>query len=90
MIIFELVGMFLFLCSGLSLVKTNVAYKCYKKLRAAIHTIDGPRDRITALNLVDIDYAYSYRVNLNPFAWSTKHHYPAAVEYLESMGIEVK
>ena len=85
-----LLCVFVFLVSLFGILKTNVASTAFTKTMAAVDTIDGHEDTMTAINLIDSKYAYSDRVILNPFGWSTKHHYPDVVEYLESMGIEVK
>ena len=74
----------------IGIAKTVNTSKSSRKVFTAIDELSCAANRFKAFNLMDIGYAYSFRVVLNPFSWSAKHHYPAVVEYLESMGIEVK
>ena len=74
----------------IGVAKTVNASKTSRKVLSVIEDVGPSETALAALKLMDADHAFGFLVCLNPFAWSTKHHWPAAVEYLESMGIEVK
>ena len=88
--ILNFICLFLIILSVISIAKSFLAHKSWQKLSTAIDNVEFIEDMIKAIDLADVDYAYSWRVQMDLTSWSAKSFYPEAFEFLESKGIEVK
>ena len=90
------INIVLFLClcffmgSLLGLIRTNAASNAFKLLLQIVESLPTYEERSAAIKLFSTDYAYGWRVQINPFTWGPKAFHPELVEFLESKGVEVK
>ena len=74
----------------LGFIKTTAAGNAFETLIQIVEAMPVYEDKVMAIDLFSTNYAYSWRVQINPFTWGPKTFHPKLVEFLESKGIEVK